>query len=54
MIGTGASKADVVKETMEPSKDEGPNLPIARVFPVGELHWFLDSAAASTLEKKTV
>ena len=55
VIGTGASKADVIKECLEPDIDPGhPTLPIGRVCPhSGELQWFLDTASASKLSKKT-
>lgn len=54
VIGTGSSKADVVKDCLEPDVDSGRTaLPIARVCPhSGELQWFLDSASASKLAKK--
>lgn len=54
VIGTGSSKADVVKDCFEPDTDSGSTaLPIARVCPhSGELQWFLDSASASKLVKK--
>ena len=55
VIGTGSSKADIVKESLEPDMDSGrPALPIARVCPhTGELHWFIDSASASKLVKRS-
>ena len=56
VIGTGSSKADVVKECFEPDTDSGhPTLPIARVCPaLGELQWFLDPASASKLSNKNL
>lgn len=54
VIGTGSSKADVVKDCLEPDVDSGKTvLPIGRVCPhSGELQWFLDSASASKLAEK--
>ena len=56
VIGTGSSKADIVKESFEPDIDSGrPALPIARVCPaLGELQWFLDPASASKLSNKNL
>ena len=53
VIGTGSSKADVIKKCLEPETgSEEPALPIARVFPhTGELIWFLDTGSASKLSK---
>ena len=55
VIGTGSSKADIIKQCLEPDVDsEQPTLPIARVFPhSGELLWFLNTASASKLNKKS-
>ena len=55
VIGTGSSKADVIKQSLEPDLDlEQPALPIARVTPhSGDLIWFLDTASAIKLNKKT-
>lgn len=53
VISTGGSKADAVKGSLEPSKGVEP-LPAGRAKPTnGELHWFLDDAAASKLENKS-
>ena len=57
VIATGSSKADVIKQCLEPDLDleEQPALPVARVFPhSGGLLWYLDSAAASKLSNKTL
>ena len=50
-VSTGASKANVLKQVLE---DDGTELlPAARVKPVcGDLHWFVDEAAASMLTRK--
>lgn len=47
---TGAGKADNVKKVLE--DDASDPLPAARVNPQGEVHWFLDEAAASKLSKQ--
>ena len=52
VISTGASKADAVKGSLEPASGVEP-LPVGRARPTnGELHWFMDDAAASKLENK--
>ncbi|PIK61803.1 putative 6-phosphogluconolactonase-like [Apostichopus japonicus] len=47
---TGAGKADNVKRVLE--VEEAVPLPAARVNPQGEVHWFLDEAAAGKLTKQ--
>ncbi|KAJ7356011.1 hypothetical protein OS493_027407 [Desmophyllum pertusum] len=50
-VSTGASKASVLQQVLEGDHEEP--LPAARVKPAnGELHWFVDDAAASLLKKK--
>lgn len=50
-VSTGASKASVLRQVLE--GDTGEPLPAARVKPTnGEVHWFVDDAAASLLTKK--
>ena len=50
-VSTGASKASVLQQVLEGNAEEP--LPAARVKPTdGELHWFVDDAAASLLTKK--
>jgi len=50
-VSTGASKASVLQQVLERSPKEP--LPAARVKPAkGELHWFIDDAAASLLKTK--
>ncbi|XP_029191141.2 6-phosphogluconolactonase-like [Acropora millepora] len=50
-VSTGSSKAQVLKQVLE--GDEFRPLPAARVKPInGDLHWFVDDAAASLLTKK--
>ena len=50
-VSTGSSKASVLQQVLEGNAEEP--LPAARVRPSnGELHWFLDDAAASLLTKK--
>lgn len=47
-ITTGAGKAEVLPQVLEPTTE--PLLPAARVQPsAGELHWFVDAAAAANL-----
>lgn len=49
-VSTGASKASVLQQVLE--GDTAELLPAARVKPAcGELHWFVDDAAASLLKK---
>lgn len=47
---TGAGKADNVMRVLE--GEETNPLPAARVHPQGEVHWFLDEAAAGKLTKQ--
>ncbi|XP_002736134.1 6-phosphogluconolactonase-like [Saccoglossus kowalevskii] len=50
-VSTGAGKADILQKVLE-GNDSAP-LPAARVKPTnGELHWFLDTAAAAGLKAK--
>ena len=52
VISTGESKADAVKNCLEPVAGQT-LLPTGRVRPThGELHWFMDKAASSKLDKK--
>ena len=52
VISTGDSKADAVQGCLEPAAGKEP-LPAGRAKPTnGELHWFLDTGAASKLQKK--
>jgi 6-phosphogluconolactonase len=49
-ITTGAGKAEVLPQMLEPTTE--PLLPAARVQPTaGELHWFVDAAAAANLKQ---
>lgn len=50
-VSTGSGKASVLQQVLEGNAKEP--LPAAKVKPTnGELHWFLDDAAASLLTKK--
>lgn len=50
VIATGESKQPIVKGSLQPdSAQDTPAWPILQVAPKGELVWWLDSAAASTL-----
>lgn len=50
-VSTGASKASVLQQVLEGGPEDP--LPAARVKPTqGELHWFIDNAAASLLKTK--
>lgn len=52
VVSTGGSKADAVKDCLEPAPGRSP-LPTGRVRPTsGELHWFMDEGASSKLDKK--
>ena len=52
VIATGGSKADAVKESLEPKDGQDP-LPVGLARPLhGELHWFLDPPAAAKLSQK--
>jgi 6-phosphogluconolactonase len=47
VLVTGAEKADAVRRIFDPSEADPP--PAAFIRPAGELHWFLDRAAARHL-----
>ncbi len=50
LLVTGSSKSVKVQQVFEERQSRRPTLPAARVSPrSGELHWFLDAAAASLL-----
>jgi 6-phosphogluconolactonase len=46
LLVTGAGKATRVRDVFAERREGRAVLPAARVAPVGELHWFLDDAAA--------
>lgn len=52
VITTGEGKKDAVRASLEPDEGAEP-LPAGKVRPqAGELHWFMDTGAATTLSKK--
>lgn len=52
-LTAGAAKAHALKEVLEGAYDPD-KYPSQEIKPIGELHWFVDEAAAAGLTKRTV
>jgi len=48
MLVSGAGKADIVHELLAQEPGDTP-YPVQMIRPLGEMHWYLDNAAASKL-----